>query len=130
MKPWREELHREDGWTRKLQAPTLWLVVSAFFILVVGALVMPVVQRLKPQPFVTVYTSQDKVFAEKLFEQFTAETGIEVRAVYDSEAVKTVGLTSRLIAERRRPQCDVFWNNEELRTRQLVNEGVLVEKEW
>ena len=36
-----------------------------------------------------------------------------VRAVYDSEAVKTVGLVNRLIAEKANPQCDLFWNNEE-----------------
>jgi iron(III) transport system substrate-binding protein len=74
-----------------------------------------------------VYTSQDKVYAEQLFKLFSAETGIEIRAVYDSEAVKTVGIANRLLAERRRPLCDVFWNNEELRTRQLAAEGVFDE---
>ena len=47
------------------------------------------------------------------------QTGIGVRAVYDNEAVKTVGLANRLIAERTHPRCDVFWGNEEMRTRQL-----------
>jgi iron(III) transport system substrate-binding protein len=50
-----------------------------------------------------------------------------VRAVYDSEAVKTVGLANRLLAERSRPRCDVFWSNEELRTRQLGARNVFRE---
>ena len=73
---------------------------------------------------VIIYTSQDQVYAEPILKEFEQQTGIEVRAVYDSEAVKTVGLVNRLIAERDRPQCDLFWNNEELRTRQLAAIGV------
>lgn len=75
----------------------------------------------------TIYTSQDEVYAEPLLRKFTQATGIEVRAVYDSEAVKTVGLANRLIAERTAPQADVFWSNEELRTRQLEALGVFRE---
>ena len=69
---------------------------------------------------VVVYTSQDQVYAEPILLDFSRQTGIQVRPVFDSEAVKTVGLANRLLAERARPQCDVFWNNEELRTRQLA----------
>jgi iron(III) transport system substrate-binding protein len=71
-------------------------------------------------PVVVIYTSQDEVFAEPILAEFQKETGIEARAVYDSEAVKTVGLVNRLLTERGNPQCDVFWNNEEFRTRQLA----------
>lgn len=77
--------------------------------------------------FVVVYTSQDQVYAEEVFRGFTKHTGIKVKAVYDSEAVKTVGLVNRLLAEKNNPQCDVFWNNEELRTHQLLQAGVLRE---
>ena len=77
------------------------------------------------QWIVTVYASQDQVYAEPILRQFEQETGIRVRAIYDSEAVKTVGLVNRLIAEKANPQCDVFWNNEELRTRQLESRGVV-----
>jgi iron(III) transport system substrate-binding protein len=73
----------------------------------------------KQESTVTIYASQDQVYAEPILQKFTKDTGIRVRAVYDSEAVKTVGLVNRLIAEQKNPQCDVFWNNEELRTRQL-----------
>ena len=72
---------------------------------------------------VVVYTSQDEVYAEPIFREFEAATGIKVRAVFDSEAVKTVGLANRLLAERTHPQCDVFWNNEEFRTRELAARG-------
>ncbi|HEX3718922.1 MAG TPA: extracellular solute-binding protein [Verrucomicrobiae bacterium] len=78
-------------------------------------------------PVVVVYTSQDEVFAEPILNEFEKETGIQVRAVYDSEAVKTVGLVNRLLTERSNPQCDVFWNNEEFRTRQLAAKGVFRE---
>src|SRR6266487_4024280 len=76
---------------------------------------------------VIVYASQDEVYAEPILEEFTKETGIKVRAVYDSEAVKTVGLANRLLAERAHPQCDVFWGNEEMRTRQLAAQDVFRE---
>src|SRR5438067_2104074 len=69
---------------------------------------------------VVVYTSQDQVYAEPILKRFTARTGIPVAAVYDSESVKTAGLVNRLKAESAHPQCDVFWNNEELLTRHLA----------
>ena len=76
------------------------------------------------EPTVIVYCAQDQVFAEPLLAEFTRQTGIKARAVFDSEAVKTVGLANRLLAEKNHPQCDVFWGNEELRTRQLAAQGV------
>ena len=74
---------------------------------------------------VILYTSQDQQFAEPILAEFTKQTGLKVRAVFDSEAVKTVGLANRLLAEGRHPQCDVWWSNESLRTRQLVRRGAL-----
>jgi len=79
----------------------------------------------KPAREVVVYVAQDQVYAEPLLAEFEKQTGIHVRAVYDSEAVKAVGLANRLLAERARPQADVFWNNEELRAEQLLAAGVL-----
>ena len=76
------------------------------------------------------YVSQDQVYAEPILAQFTRETGIAVRAVYDSEAVKTSGLVNRLLAERQHPQCDLFWNNESLRTQQLVERGLIASNGW
>jgi iron(III) transport system substrate-binding protein len=76
------------------------------------------------RPGVVVYTSQDQVYAQPIFQAFEQKTGIRVRAVFDSEAVKTVGLANRLLAEQRHPQCDIFWGNEEFRTRQLAASGL------
>ncbi|HWI58356.1 MAG TPA: extracellular solute-binding protein [Bacillota bacterium] len=81
----------------------------------------------KSQSFVVAYCAQDQVYAEPLFRDFEKETGIPVRAIYDNEAVKTVGLANRLLAERSHPQCDVFWGNEEMRTRQLAAQDVFRE---
>ena len=72
-----------------------------------------------------IYTSQDQQFAEPILAEFTKQTGIKVRPVFDSEAVKTVGLANRLLAEANHPQCDVWWSNEALRTRQLARRGAV-----
>ena len=73
------------------------------------------------------YCAQDQDYAEPILREFTKQTGVKAPAVYDSEAVKTVGLANRLLAERSHPQCDVFWGNEELRTRQLAAQSVFRE---
>ncbi len=78
-----------------------------------------------------VYCAQDQVYAEPIFRDIEKRTGIRIKAVYDSEAVKTVGIANRLLAERKRPQCDVYWGNEELRARQLAAAGVFTDRpEW
>ena len=92
--------------------------ISIFLVLLAVVLVCGC-QR-KEERTVVIYTSQDQVYAEPILQEFGRLTGVKVRAVYDSEAVKTVGLANRLLAERSHPQCDVFWNNEELRTRQQI----------
>jgi iron(III) transport system substrate-binding protein len=76
---------------------------------------------------VTAYCAQDQVYAEPIFRDFEKETGIKVRPVFDSEAVKTVALANRLLAESRHPVCDVFWGNEEMRSRQLAAKNVFRE---
>jgi iron(III) transport system substrate-binding protein len=76
---------------------------------------------------VVVYCAQDQVYAEPIFKEFEKRTGIKIGAVFDSEAVKTVGLANRLLAERAHPQCDVFWGNEEMRARQLAAQDVFRE---
>lgn len=74
---------------------------------------------------VVVYTSVDQIFSEPVLKRFEEQTGIKVKALYDVEASKTVGLVNRLLAEKSNPQADVFWNSEVSRTIQLKNEGVL-----
>ena len=46
-------------------------------------------------------------------------------AVYDTEETKSTGLANRLLAEQARPQADVFWSNEPVRTLVLQSRGVL-----
>lgn len=74
---------------------------------------------------VVVYTSLDQVFSEPILDDFEAETGIRVQAVYDVESAKTTGLVNRLVAERGNPQADVFWSSEFAQTILLKGEGVL-----
>ncbi len=74
---------------------------------------------------VVVYVSADQDYSEPVLKDFEKQTGIKVKAVYDTEASKTVGLVNRLIAEKDRPQADVFWNNELIRTILLKEKGVL-----
>ncbi|MGD8239262.1 MAG: extracellular solute-binding protein [Armatimonadota bacterium] len=74
---------------------------------------------------VTVYTSLDRPYSEPILRQFEQDSGIRVEAAYDIEATKTTGLVNRLLAERRNPQADVFWNSEVARTLMLKEEGVL-----
>lgn len=76
-------------------------------------------------PEVIVYTALDQGFSEPIFDEFTRETGIAVRAKFDTESTKTVGLVEAILAERPRPRCDVFWNNEILHTLRLEQAGLL-----
>ena len=73
---------------------------------------------------VVVYTSLDPVFSESLLERFEKRSGIDVRIVTDTEATKTTGLVERVRREKDRPRCDVFWNNEVLRTIRMAREGL------
>ncbi len=74
---------------------------------------------------VVVYTALDSEFAEPIFRDFTKATKIEILSKFDTESTKTVGLTTALIAEAKRPRCDVFWNNEILNTIRLEKRGLL-----
>ena len=96
------------------------LGLPAIVALLTGWLATALLQGCHRPAEVVVYCAQDQVFAEALFRAFTKETGIQVRPVFDSEAMKTVGLANRLLAEREHPQADLFWGNEELRVRQLA----------
>ncbi|MCU0581711.1 MAG: hypothetical protein MUF26_04560, partial [Syntrophales bacterium] len=76
-------------------------------------------------PEVIIYTSVDQVYSEPVLQAFEKKTGIRVRPVYDIEASKTTGLVNRLIAEKDRPQADVFWSGEFVQTLLLKDRGVL-----
>lgn len=74
---------------------------------------------------VTVYVSTDRVFSEPVLRDYEQRTGVKVNAVYDTEETKSTGLANRLLAEQNRPQADVFWSNEPVRTLVLKSRGVL-----
>ena len=94
----------------------LWCWITAAVLLLIGCN--------NNRSSVVIYIAQDAEFAGPILREFEKETGIKTRAVFDSEAVKTVGLANRLLAEKNHPQCDVFWGNEEFRTRQLAAQNV------
>ena len=74
---------------------------------------------------VVVYTALDEEFSQPIFDEFTRRTGIVVLAKFDTESTKSVGLTQALFAERDRPRCDLFWNNEIVNTLRLDQGGLL-----
>jgi len=73
---------------------------------------------------VIVYTSEDQLFSEPILKDFEAETGIKVKALFDTEETKSTGVVNRLIAEKDHPQCDVFWSNDPVRPIVLKNKGI------
>jgi iron(III) transport system substrate-binding protein len=74
---------------------------------------------------VTVYVSTDRVFSEPVLREYERRTGVKVNVVYDTEETKSTGLANRLLAEKARPQADVFWSNEPVRTLVLKSRDVL-----
>lgn len=76
------------------------------------------------QGTVTIYVSEDRVFSEPILKDFEKDTGIQVRAVYDTEEAKSTGVMNRLLAEKNSPQADVYWANEPVRADVLRQEGI------
>jgi iron(III) transport system substrate-binding protein len=74
---------------------------------------------------VTAYVSADRPFSEPIMQDYERQTGVRVSVVYDTEETKSTGLANRLLAEKGRPQADVFWSNEPVRTLMLKSRGVL-----
>jgi iron(III) transport system substrate-binding protein len=76
-------------------------------------------------PEVIVYSALDSEFSVPVLEDFSQETHVKVLPKFDTESTKTVGLAEAIIAERARPRCDVFWNNEILHTIRMDAMGLL-----
>ena len=76
---------------------------------------------------VLVYCSVDEVFARRVLEKYRTLSGVEVAAVFDTEAGKTTGLVNRIIheAEAGRPRADVFWSSELFNTILLARRELL-----
>ncbi len=81
-------------------------------------------QQKQQERLVVVYVSEDQVFSEPILKDFEKETGIRVKAVYDTEEAKSTGVMNRLIAEKNNPQADVYWANEPIRAELLKQKGV------
>ena len=81
----------------------------------------------RPTATVTVYCSVDELFARSVLDAFKTRTGVEVTAVFDSEAGKTTGLVNRVIEEARagRTRADVFWSSEIFGTILLARKELL-----
>ena len=75
---------------------------------------------------VVAYVSEDQVFSEPILRDFEQQTGIRVRAVFDTEETKSTGVMNRLLAEKDNPQADVFWANEPIRAEYLKQQGIAI----
>ncbi|GIW99847.1 MAG: iron transporter [Pirellulaceae bacterium] len=85
----------------------------------------------QPEEAVVVYSAADREFAKPIFAAFQRRhPGTEVLPVFDVESTKTVGLVARIEAEKERPRCDVFWNNEIMHTLRLDAQGLLRPIRW
>ncbi|HEO64781.1 MAG TPA: extracellular solute-binding protein [Spirochaetes bacterium] len=73
---------------------------------------------------VVVYTSEDQQFSQPVLKDFEKETGIQVKALYDTEETKSTGILNRLIAEKNNPQADVFWSGDPMRSILLKRKGI------
>jgi len=100
---------------------TLWISL----VLLAGAAIAVWYFKSFPRaPTVVVYVSHDQVFSEPILKDFEKDTGISVRAVYDTEETKSAGAMNRLIAERNNPQADVYWANEPIRAEVLRQQHI------
>ncbi len=91
----------------------------------IGLLVLAVAGCGGDRDAVVVYVALDREFSEPLLDDYAAQLGVDLRAKYDIESTKTVGLTMGIMAESKRPRGDLFWNNEILNTLRLKREGLL-----
>jgi hypothetical protein len=81
---------RKSNWPRdsfgRAEVSTWFWWVGFPLVAAVAAIVAVVALGLLPtgRLSVVIYAAQDQVYAEPILQQFTKETGIKVRAVYDS----------------------------------------------
>ena len=55
-----------------------------------------------------------------MFRDFEKRSGLQVRAVFDTEETKSTGVLNRLIAEAEHPHADVFWSGDPVRPFSLI----------
>ena len=109
-------------WNRRGAAMAFLILHSTILVLLFSGL------SCKDRPArqeVVLYCSVDQTVAEPIIAAFEKQAGIKVRARYDTEASKTVGLVQRIRAEAGAPTADVFWSGEVFHTIRLAREGLL-----
>lgn len=93
---------------------------------VIGGLLSCIAGCGKSEPSIVIaYTALDEEFSRPIFKDFTKASQIQVKAKFDAESTKSVGLAQEIIKERERPRCDLYWNNEILNTIRLEHAGLL-----
>ena len=101
------------------------LLIAAVVSVIVGGFMMwKNSQTAANSQVVVVYVSEDQIFSEPILKDFETETGITVKAVYDTEETKSTGVMMRLISEKNNPLADVFWANEPIRAEVLKQKGI------
>jgi iron(III) transport system substrate-binding protein len=106
-------------------------VISRFLLSLLAAAIVGSVACRSSEPApgteraVTIYVSTDRVFSEPVLREYERRSGVKVNPAYDTEETKSTGLANRLVAEKARPQADVFWSNEPVRTLVLKSRDVL-----
>lgn len=101
-----------------------WWRVCARVLLICPVLLCACGEK-KPVREVVLYSSVDETYARRAAEAFQKETGIAVKLVSDTEAAKSAGLLSRLMAESEKPVADVFWSGDVARAFALDAAGLL-----
>ncbi len=74
---------------------------------------------------VVVYLSIDQPFTEPILREYERQSGVKVRAVFDTEETKSTGVLNRIVAEGGNPQADVFWSGDPVRPMLLVKRGLV-----
>ncbi len=74
---------------------------------------------------VVVYLSIDQPFTEPILRDYERQSGVKVRAVFDTEETKSTGVLNRIVAESKNPQADVFWSGDPVRPYLLVKHGLV-----
>lgn len=99
------------------------ILIGLAILVVAGIVAWRILPGVKP-PVVVVYVSHDQVFSEPILKDFEKDTGIQIRAIYDTEETKSAGAMNRLIAEKSNPQADVYWANEPIRAEVLRQQHI------
>ncbi len=99
----------------------IYLLVACAALLAAGCRSGKSVEQSKT---VGAYVSEDQVFSEPILKDFEKETGITVKAVFDTEEAKSSGVMNRLLAEKNNPQADMYWANEPIRAEVLRQEQI------